>query len=76
MAFSKKRIEDRKQWLCEFQKGSFMDFSKGNVTYTEFVDKELILFSRDDNLRSIPSMVDGLKPGQRKVATADAYISE
>jgi DNA topoisomerase-2 len=27
----------------------------------------LILFSLADNVRSIPSMVDGLKPGQRKV---------
>ncbi|CAD6242848.1 unnamed protein product [Miscanthus lutarioriparius] len=36
LAFSKKRIADRKQWLTNFQ-------------------------------RSIPSMVDGLKPGQRKI---------
>lgn len=68
MAFSKKRVEDRKKWLGEFVPGSFIDFSMGNVTYTDFVDKELILFSRDDNLRSIPCMVDGLKPGQRKVS--------
>lgn len=26
-----------------------------------------MLFSMADNIRSIPSMVDGLKPGQRKV---------
>jgi DNA topoisomerase-2 len=31
------------------------------------VNKELILFSMADNMRSIPSMIDGLKPGQRKV---------
>ena len=30
-------------------------------------NKELILFSRADLLRSIPSMVDGFKPSQRKV---------
>lgn len=29
--------------------------------------QELILFSRADLERSIPSMVDGLKPGQRKI---------
>lgn len=29
--------------------------------------QELILFSRADLDRSIPSMVDGLKPGQRKI---------
>lgn len=31
------------------------------------MNKELILFSNADNERSIPSVVDGLKPGQRKV---------
>ncbi|GIY81259.1 DNA topoisomerase 2-beta [Caerostris extrusa] len=37
------------------------------VTYNDFVNKELILFSNMDNERSIPSVVDGFKPGQRKV---------
>lgn len=37
------------------------------VTYAEFINKELVLFSNMDNERSIPSLVDGLKPGQRKV---------
>lgn len=32
--------------------------------------QELILFSRADLERSIPSMVDGLKPGQRKIMFA------
>ena len=30
-----------------------------HVTFTEFVNKELILFSNADNERSIPSLVDG-----------------
>ena len=30
-----------------------------SVTYTDFVNKELILFSNADNERSIPSIVDG-----------------
>lgn len=37
------------------------------VSYKDFVNKELVLFSNMDNERSIPSMVDGLKPGSRKV---------
>lgn len=34
---------------------------------SDFINKELILFSMADNIRSIPSVADGLKPGQRKV---------
>lgn len=32
--------------------------------------QELILFSRADLERSIPSVMDGLKPGQRKILFA------
>jgi DNA gyrase/topoisomerase IV subunit A len=37
------------------------------VSLVDFIDKELIQFSMADNVRSIPSIVDGLKFGQRKV---------
>lgn len=37
------------------------------VNYSDFINKELVLFSNADNERSIPSMMDGLKPGSRKV---------
>ena len=37
------------------------------VTYKDFINKELVLFLNCDNERSIPSLVDGFKPGQRKV---------
>ena len=37
------------------------------VSYKDFINKELVLFSNCDNERSIPSLVDGFKPGQRKV---------
>ena len=37
------------------------------MAYKDFIDKELILFSRYDNTRSIPCVVDGLKTSQRKV---------
>ena len=35
--------------------------------FQDFINKELILFSNMDNERSIPSLVDGFKPGQRKI---------
>jgi DNA topoisomerase-2 len=37
------------------------------ISYSDFINKELILFSLADCVRSIPSIVDGLKPGQRKI---------
>ncbi len=67
LAFSKKKADERKEWLRQFKPGTYLDHSDSKVSYTDFVNKELILFSMADNMRSIPSVVDGLKPGQRKV---------
>ncbi|CAK3757994.1 DNA topoisomerase 2 [Lecanosticta acicola] len=68
LAFSKKKADARKTWLGNFTPGTYLDMSgTGRITYDDFINKELILFSMADNMRSIPSVVDGLKPGQRKV---------
>ncbi|MQM00366.1 hypothetical protein Taro_033099 [Colocasia esculenta] len=67
LAFSKKKIEERKNWLRHFEPGTCLDQRLTHIKYSEFVNKELILFSVADLQRSIPSMVDGLKPGQRKI---------
>ncbi|KAI5087176.1 DNA topoisomerase 2-beta [Silurus meridionalis] len=79
LAFSKKKTDDRKEWLTNFMEdrrqrrmhGLPEQFLYGTATrhlsYNDFINKELILFSNSDNERSIPSLVDGLKPGQRKV---------
>jgi DNA topoisomerase-2 len=67
MAFNKKKADDRKEWLRKFQPGTFMDHRVREVPISDFINKELILFSMADNARSIPSSVDGLKPGQRKI---------
>lgn len=79
LAFSKEMIESRKQWLMnnmeqrkrrrELGLPDVYLYEKGTkqVTYQDFVNKELVLFSNLDNERSIPSVMDGLKPGQRKV---------
>ncbi|KAL9175513.1 hypothetical protein ABFS82_02G117600 [Erythranthe guttata] len=67
LAFSKKKIEARKSWLRQFEPGTYLDDRDSHIKYRDFVHKELILFSIADLQRSIPSMVDGLKPGQRKI---------
>lgn len=79
MAFAKKAVDQRKEWLtshmeeCKRRKELGLQeqylYTKTTkaVTYAEFINLELVLFSNADNVRSIPSVVDGLKPGQRKV---------
>lgn len=67
LAFNKKKADDRKNWLGEFVPGTYLDHSASSISITDFINKELILFSMADNVRSIPSVVDGLKQGQRKV---------
>lgn len=67
LAFSKKKADERKEWLRQFRPGTYLDHSTREITYSDFINKELILFSMADNIRSIPSVVDGMKPGQRKV---------
>ncbi|XP_077108524.1 DNA topoisomerase 2-alpha [Ranitomeya variabilis] len=79
LAFSKKKVDDRKEWLTHFMEdrrqrrihGLPEDYLYGkatkHLTFNDFINKELILFSNSDNERSIPSLVDGFKPGQRKV---------
>lgn len=67
LAFSKKKADARKEWLRDFVPGQHLDLTTPEISYDDFVNKEFILFSMADNLRSIPSVIDGLKPGQRKV---------
>jgi DNA topoisomerase-2 len=67
MAFAKKRVDDRKLWLLGLKPGVHIDYTAETISYDNFVNHELILFSHADNERSIPSFMDGLKPSQRKV---------
>ncbi len=70
MAFGKKNAEQRKDWINSFQEGTCINYNQKSIRYKDFVDQELILFSMYDNMRSIPSMCDGFKPGQRKILYA------
>jgi len=67
MVFNKKRADDRKDWLKLYDRGAYLDTSKLNVSYEEFIDRELIHFSKYDCDRSIPNLMDGLKISLRKI---------
>ena len=72
-------IEQRKVWLTNWMEDCqrredlglpeqyLYEKNTTSVSYQDFINKELVLFSNCDNERSIPSLVDGFKPGQRKV---------
>jgi len=70
MVFNKKRAEDRKEWLEDYERDRFLDTSKESVSYKEFINEELIHFSKYDCDRSIPNLMDGLKISLRKILFA------
>ena len=57
----------RKKWLSTYDKNSYIDVKQSKVSFHDLIHKELIHFSIYDNMRSIPSLCDGLKPSQRKI---------
>ena len=67
MVFNKKRAEDRKGWLENYDKTTFLDTNQPRVSYENFFHQEMVHFSVYDNERSIPNLVDGLKTSLRKI---------
>jgi DNA topoisomerase-2 len=65
--FNKKRADDRKTWLEQYDKTAYLDTSRSSVQYEQFINQEMIHFSTYDCARSIPNMVDGLKISLRKI---------
>jgi DNA topoisomerase II len=59
--------DKRKEWLGNYNRNSYIRATEKRVSYQDFIHKDLIHFSIYDNLRSIPSLCDGLKPSQRKI---------
>mmetsp|Transcript_32264 Transcript_32264/g.74117 ORF Transcript_32264/g.74117 Transcript_32264/m.74117 type:complete len:738 (+) Transcript_32264:1-2214(+) len=74
MLFDKTRAADRRQWLQEtYDEDAVIttDPEQQNaVSFEDFVNQEMIHFSNAHNIRSLPSVIDGLKPSQRKVLYA------
>jgi DNA topoisomerase II len=70
LAFNKKRADERKQWLSMYDRKNVLNYKDTEVSYDDFVNKELIHFSNYDLERSIPSVCDGLKVSQRKILYA------
>lgn len=75
LAFEKVKTDERKRWLTNVSENdpSTLEVNYGNIkalTVNEFIHKDMVHFSLADLRRSIPNMMDGLKPSQRKVIYA------
>eukprot|EP00759_Apiculatamorpha_spiralis_P046862 PhF_6_TR42951/c0_g1_i1/m.65305/K03164/TOP2; DNA topoisomerase II len=85
MAFDKNFTNERKEWILDAcaRRDELENLNKQNhkktyqaeeiptsITCHDFVHKELVHFSIADCERSLPSIVDGLKPSQRKILYA------
>ena len=67
LAFDKSRANDRKKWLMQYDKNKIITYEQKKIPYYDFIHYDLIHFSNEDLVRSIPSIIDGLKPSQRKI---------
>lgn len=65
-AFSKGRADDRKLWLKAFD-GQILDLGQKSVSFSDFIDKDLIHFSMASVARAVPNLMDGMKPSIRKI---------
>ena len=70
LVFNKKRADDRKQWLSTYNRADHLDTSHKQVTYEDFMTREMKHFSIYDNQRSIANGMDGLKISLRKILFA------
>lgn len=55
MAFSRKKIEERKAWLRGFLPGTYLDHTASDISYTDFVNKVrgCVCLSSDCSIKSL-----------------------
>jgi DNA topoisomerase-2 len=70
LAFDKQNAENRKIWLRDSDPKAAVKDNTFHLSYKDFVHKELVHFSRDNCMRAIPNILDGLKTSQRKILFA------
>jgi DNA topoisomerase II len=68
--FNKHRADDRKTWLENYEKDKVVNINDETIKVEDFIDREMIHFSKYDCERSLPSAIDGLKISTRKILYA------
>ncbi|CAF3730269.1 unnamed protein product [Adineta steineri] len=79
LAFNSALADDRKDWIKwhtedinqrreqNLPQDYLYRLDTKEINFNDFVNKELVLFSKSSTERAIPNLMDGLKPGQRKI---------
>ena len=70
LSFTSTPLADRRPWKRTLIANPTVRSLPPHTPVPSFINKELVLFSMADNQRSIPSLLDGFKPSQRKVLFA------
>ena len=72
--FNNKQADDRKKWMEDYNIENTLQLDLKQtfipLDISDFLNLEMIKFSIDDCLRSIPNVYDGLKQSQRKILYA------
>lgn len=71
MAFNELHADERKKWLIEFVEDQLLTIETlSEIPISLFIDQELIYYTIENAIRSIPNAIDGLKDSQRKALWA------
>ena len=66
--FDPTKANERKDFLSEiYNPNTYVDYTQSSTSIGDYIINEMSHFSNEDNIRSIPSIVDSLKPVQRKI---------
>jgi DNA topoisomerase II len=66
--FMKQKTQERKTMLeTKYNPDVAVDYKESSINFEDYVVREVLHFSWADNVRSIPSVIDGMKPCQRKI---------
>jgi DNA topoisomerase-2 len=67
LGFDENLTDERKEWLKKYDRNDVLEYTRTKIYYSEFINRDLIHFSNYNNIRQIPSIMDGMKPSQRKI---------
>ncbi len=66
--FGKQYADNRKEWITKaLENPTTVDYNNKTMSVNYFINREMVQYSIYCVTRGIPNIIDGLKPGQRKI---------